>query len=196
MRELDETDLEILRLLLADARRPYSDIADVVGLSGPAVSERVSRLQEMGVITQFTVNVDRSKLAERVPLVIDVAADPGHASDVYDALVAADGTQHAYRTADSHVIAHVGLPDSDVEPWLADAVDMSVVDDYAVRILAESEWTNSVADADFAISCAECGNTVTSEGTAARLGGELYQFCCPTCESRFREEYEELTEGV
>ncbi|QLC34907.1 AsnC family transcriptional regulator (plasmid) [Halarchaeum sp. CBA1220] len=196
MRDLDETDLEILRLLLADARRPYSEIGDVVGLSGPAVSERVSRLREVGVIEQFTVNVDRSKLTERVRLLVDVAVEPGHASAVYDALLDADGTQHAYRSADAHVVAHVGRPDADVESWLADAVDTSVVDDYTVRVLAESEWTNSVADADFAISCAECGNTVTSEGTAARLGGELYQFCCPTCESRFREAYEELAEDA
>ena len=50
MRDLDETDLEILQLLLSNARRPYSDIADVVGLSPPAVSDRVSRLQETGRI--------------------------------------------------------------------------------------------------------------------------------------------------
>jgi len=196
MRDLDETDLEILRLLLADARRPYSDIAEAVGLSGPAVSERVSRLRETGVITQFTVNVDRSKLAERVPLVLDLVVEPGRARDVYDDLRETEGTQHVYRTADAHVIAHVGLPDADVEAWLADALDPSVVADYDVRVLAESEWTNAVAEADFAISCAECGNTVTSEGTAARLDGDLYQFCCPTCESRFREQYEELAEGA
>lgn len=196
MRELDETDLEILRLLLADARRPYSDIADVVDLSGPAVSERVSRLREMGVITQFTVNVDRSKLADRVPLVLDLTVVPGNAGAVYADLIETDGTQHAYRTADSHVIAHVGLPDADVEPWLSEAVDMDALSDYDVRILTESEWTNSVADADFAISCAECGNTVTSEGTATRIDGELYQFCCPTCEARFEERYDELAEGV
>jgi DNA-binding Lrp family transcriptional regulator len=47
MRDLDETDLEILQLLLSDARRPYSDIAETVGLSAPAVSDRVSRLREI-----------------------------------------------------------------------------------------------------------------------------------------------------
>ena len=177
MSDLDETDMEILRLLLEDGRRPYSDIADVVGLSGPAVSQRVSRLRDAGVITQFTLNVDRSKLADRFALVVDLTVDPGHTAAVYDDVTEADGVRHAYRTADSHVIAHVGLPDADVEAWLDDALDTDAVTDYAVRVLAESEWTNDVADADFAIACAECGNRVTSEGTAATFGGERYRFC-------------------
>lgn len=196
MSDLDETDMEILRLLLEDGRRPYSDIADAVGLSGPAVSERVSRLREAGVIRRFTAQLDRSKLTDRAAFVLDVTAHPGRARDVYDALREADSTRHAYRTADAHVLAHVGLPDADVEAWLADALSFDAVDDYAVRPLAANEWTNDVADADFAIPCAECDNTVTSEGTAARIGGERYRFCCPTCEAAFRDRYEDLAEGA
>ncbi|MFC6725497.1 Lrp/AsnC family transcriptional regulator, partial [Halobium palmae] len=60
MRDLDDTDREILRLLLANARRPYSDIAEHVGLSAPAVSDRVERLQELGVVRGFTLDLDRS----------------------------------------------------------------------------------------------------------------------------------------
>jgi len=45
MRDLDDTDLEILSLLAEDARRPFSEIGERVGLSGPAVSDRVTRLR-------------------------------------------------------------------------------------------------------------------------------------------------------
>ncbi|MFB6083699.1 MAG: Lrp/AsnC family transcriptional regulator, partial [Halorientalis sp.] len=47
MRGLDETDREILDILLSDGRRPYSDIAEAVDLSPPAVSDRIDRLQEL-----------------------------------------------------------------------------------------------------------------------------------------------------
>lgn len=59
-RNLDEIDLEIVRLLADDARRPFNDIADRVGLSPPAVSDRVDRLREQGVIQRFTIDIDRS----------------------------------------------------------------------------------------------------------------------------------------
>jgi DNA-binding Lrp family transcriptional regulator len=48
MREPDETDLEIIELLMSDARQSWNDIAGTVDLSPPAVSDRVARLQEMG----------------------------------------------------------------------------------------------------------------------------------------------------
>ncbi len=50
MRNLDETDLEILELLTEDARRPYKEIAEQVGLTPPAVSDRTSRLEDQGII--------------------------------------------------------------------------------------------------------------------------------------------------
>ena len=62
--------LEILQLLLSNARRPYSDIADVVGLSAPAVSDRVARLQEMGITNRFTLDVDRSQLRKGIPVLV------------------------------------------------------------------------------------------------------------------------------
>ena len=41
MRGLDDTDREILRLLLENGRKPYREIASAVDLSAPAVSDRV-----------------------------------------------------------------------------------------------------------------------------------------------------------
>jgi len=46
MRGFDDTDRELLALLQEDARCPYSELADAVGLLAPAVSDRIERLQE------------------------------------------------------------------------------------------------------------------------------------------------------
>ena len=60
MSDLDGTDLETLELLMSYSRRPWSEIAEVVDLSPPALPDRVERLQEIGVIRRFTVDIDRS----------------------------------------------------------------------------------------------------------------------------------------
>ncbi|MBC9715826.1 Lrp/AsnC family transcriptional regulator [Streptomyces sp. TRM66268-LWL] len=60
--ELDETDHHLLRLLQADGRRTFSEMAPEVGLSVAAVKRRVDRMRESGVITGFTVQVDHAKL--------------------------------------------------------------------------------------------------------------------------------------
>lgn len=58
----DGTDLEIIALLEADARRSLADIARRVSLSAPAVKRRIDRLEQTGVITGYTVTVDHAKL--------------------------------------------------------------------------------------------------------------------------------------
>ncbi|MBB5957130.1 DNA-binding Lrp family transcriptional regulator [Saccharothrix tamanrassetensis] len=59
---VDEIDHEILALLREDARRTLSDIASRVTLSTAAVKRRIDRLQQVGVITGFTVQIDHAKL--------------------------------------------------------------------------------------------------------------------------------------
>jgi Lrp/AsnC family transcriptional regulator, leucine-responsive regulatory protein len=59
---LDPTDHEILALLREDARRTLSDIGRRVTLSTAAVKRRIDRLQDAGVITGYTVQVDYAKL--------------------------------------------------------------------------------------------------------------------------------------
>jgi Lrp/AsnC family leucine-responsive transcriptional regulator len=195
MRDLDETDLHILELLSADGRRSYSAIADEVDLSGPAVSDRVERLREAGVIRRFTVDVDSSQLRGGTSVLVDVETTPADVADVEAAMRDAEAVEHVYTTAEASVTAFARVTGA-VEAWLRDAVPPELVEDYSVRLVSRSEWTPSVGGDEFALTCAECENTVTSEGESARVGDELYHFCCPSCERQFRERYERLEEGA
>jgi Lrp/AsnC family leucine-responsive transcriptional regulator len=194
MRDLDETDLEILELLLSDARRPWSDIAEIVDLSPPAVSERVARLQELGIIRRFTLDVDRSQLSEGVPVLLTLTVKLDRFEAVREALLEAEAVEYVFTSAENELLCYARIGDGDVPAWLAGALDTTSVDDYEVMLLTGVEWTPSINGTEFALTCAECGNTVTSEGVAARIGGDLYQFCCPSCETRFKSQYEQLNE--
>jgi Lrp/AsnC family leucine-responsive transcriptional regulator len=193
MRGLDDTDREILTLLLEDARRPYSEIAEAVDLSPPAVSDRVERLQEIGLIRRFTVDVDRSLLREGVPLLVTVDTAPGAAKDVRDTLGEADAVEYVFRTVDNQVVCTATAEESDIGNLLA-AVDEGSVRSYDVRLLADREWTPRLGPAELAPECDECGNTVTSEGETARLDGDVYHFCCESCLDNFVGRYERFQE--
>jgi DNA-binding Lrp family transcriptional regulator len=194
MRDLDETDMEILQMLLANARRPYSEIAEVVGLSAPAVSDRVARLEEVGVINRFTVDIDRSQLRSGIPVLVWIEPTAEDPSTVRTALTETGAVEHVLTTAEAEIVAFARVPDNDIASWLADTVDTDAIAAFEVELLAGSTWSPDVGGTEFALSCAQCGNTVDSEGTAARIDGSLYQFCCPSCEARFTEKYEELQE--
>jgi Lrp/AsnC family leucine-responsive transcriptional regulator len=59
---LDATDWRILQALQADGRASYADLARTVAMSPSAVTERVRRLEEAGVITGYAAVVDPERL--------------------------------------------------------------------------------------------------------------------------------------
>ena len=55
---LDKVDQKIITLLQQNARLSYKELAAQVGLSAPAVTERIARLQERGVIQAYRTDID------------------------------------------------------------------------------------------------------------------------------------------
>ncbi|GAB3672818.1 AsnC family transcriptional regulator [Halopiger thermotolerans] len=196
MRELDETDMEILSLLAENARRPFSEIGEQVGLSGPAVSDRVERLQEAGVINNFTIDVNRSQLRAGVPVLIRTELPSESLEPARERVRDADGVEHVFVTAEGDLWFYARIEAQNVRTWLETLLEDVTVTDYTVTLVDRVEWTPSIDGVEFALSCAECGNTVDSEGETSRIDGEVYHFCCPSCRTRFEDRYRELEEGV
>ncbi len=69
---MDAIDRKILRLLAADARSSYQAIADEVGLSRPAVMERVKRLEEARYVRGYRVELDRGRVGFPVTAFVNV----------------------------------------------------------------------------------------------------------------------------
>jgi Lrp/AsnC family transcriptional regulator, leucine-responsive regulatory protein len=65
---LDETDARLLHLLKDNARLSLADLARTVSLSPQSVSERLKRLEDVGVLTGYTVRLDPRALSLSVPL--------------------------------------------------------------------------------------------------------------------------------
>ncbi|GAA1260829.1 Lrp/AsnC family transcriptional regulator [Pseudonocardia aurantiaca] len=59
---MDDVDWRLLEALQQDGRASYADLGRLVGLSPSAVTERVRRLEESGVITGYRCEVDPEKL--------------------------------------------------------------------------------------------------------------------------------------
>jgi DNA-binding Lrp family transcriptional regulator len=196
MRDLDEVDREILDLLLSDARRPYSDIAERVDLSPPAVSDRIERLEELGVIRRFTLDLDRSMLEEGVPVLVELDVQPGATDAIRTSLTSLDAVEHVFVTAEGDVVFQARIADTDVTSFLRDSIDTTRLDDVSVRLLSSSEWRPAIGDVSLALTCAECENRVTAEGESAVIDGKRYHFCCENCLEKFETRFEELQSGA
>jgi Lrp/AsnC family leucine-responsive transcriptional regulator len=79
---LDLTSRRILQILGTDGRSSYQAIADEVGLSRPAVMERVKRLEESGYIAGYAARLDRAKLG--MPITAFVAVRYSSGTEAYE----------------------------------------------------------------------------------------------------------------
>jgi Lrp/AsnC family leucine-responsive transcriptional regulator len=74
---LDDTDIHILGLLQEDCRTPLARLGEQVGLSAPAVLERIKKLEAAAVVTGYHAMIDGRKIGMDVTAFIGVVtSDP------------------------------------------------------------------------------------------------------------------------
>ena len=74
---VDDTDRQILRILLKDSRISLKDLAEQVGLSSPSIAERLRRLDERGVIRAFTIEINPQALGYQLQAIVRIRPLPG-----------------------------------------------------------------------------------------------------------------------
>ena len=76
--EFDATDRAILELLQENCKQPLAAIGEKVGLSAPAVVDRIHKLEEAGILVGYRAELDARKLGRDVTAFIGVSTDrPG-----------------------------------------------------------------------------------------------------------------------
>lgn len=71
---LDNTGWQILRLLQENARLSFTEIGRQVGLSAPAVAERVRKLEEAGIISGYHAQVNPAKVGFPILAIIRLSS--------------------------------------------------------------------------------------------------------------------------
>ena len=73
---MDDLDRKIIQLMVQNARMPVKEIAQKINLTSPAVSSRIHRLEQEGVIGGYTVLLHRPDEPTRVQALISVQTHP------------------------------------------------------------------------------------------------------------------------
>ncbi|WKZ61550.1 MAG: Lrp/AsnC ligand binding domain-containing protein [Cyclobacteriaceae bacterium] len=83
--QIDKTDLQILEILMQDAKRPYTEVAKRVFVSGGTVHVRMNKLEEAGIVEKTTLKVNYAKLGYDITAFLGIFLEK---SALYDRVLA------------------------------------------------------------------------------------------------------------
>ncbi|KXK01467.1 MAG: AsnC family transcriptional regulator [Acidobacteria bacterium OLB17] len=103
---LDEIDRKILHILQEDARTSYAELGRQVGLTTPAVIERVHKLEDAKIITGYRAEIDTSKIGLPITAFIRMSISGVDYSHIIEVVQAANEVLECHRGtgADSFII--------------------------------------------------------------------------------------------
>ncbi len=81
--DMDNIDLKILNCLKKNAREKASAIGDEINLSVSAVTERIKRMENSGLIRQYTLIIDQKKIGNDVSAIMEVAMEHPRLGDAF-----------------------------------------------------------------------------------------------------------------
>jgi Lrp/AsnC family transcriptional regulator, involved in the regulation of lysine biosynthesis len=102
---IDDTDEKIIRILQADSRKAFVEIANQIGLSESAVRRRVKNLVDGGTIKRFTLELGASDKTSAITLIsVSSTADT---SAVSGKLMKLGGVEVVYEITGQYDIAAI-----------------------------------------------------------------------------------------
>ena len=103
MNRFDATDRQLLHLLREDGRASHAKLAKDVGLSAPAVGERIRKLEQAGVILGYEANLDPSELDLPICAFVALAPSPGtNVADLVERLETLKNVEELHSTAGTY----------------------------------------------------------------------------------------------
>lgn len=84
---IDDTDKLILNMLVENGRTSYADIAKAAGMKSPSVIDRIKRLESLGIIRNYTVDIDYKQLGYDIIAFIGISIDNAKHIEDFESII-------------------------------------------------------------------------------------------------------------
>ncbi|PKB43630.1 Lrp/AsnC family leucine-responsive transcriptional regulator [Cellulophaga sp. RHA19] len=108
--KIDAISWKILSYLQKNARESFANIGRQVGLSAPAVAERVKKMEDLGIITDYKAMVSHTETGYQLKAIITLRAFMGKLKPFLELVGTFDEVINCYRiTGNENIIMEVVL---------------------------------------------------------------------------------------
>ncbi len=111
-KKVDELNWKILECMQQNARESFVNIGKKVGLTPPAVAERVKKMEDLGIIEGYKTIVSHSKIGLQLRAIVALRAFVGKLKPFLNKVNTFDEVVNCYRiTGNENIIMEVVLKD-------------------------------------------------------------------------------------
>ena len=108
--QIDTLNTKILKCLQENARQSNAEIGRQVGISSPAVSERIKKMEDLGIIEGYKALVSPFEIGYQLKAIITLRAFMGKLKPFLEKVKAFDEVVNCYRiTGDENIVMEVVL---------------------------------------------------------------------------------------
>ena len=111
------SNLDLIKILENNARESFVNIAKKFNVSETAIRKRIKKLEEMGIIKKYTIQVDPSKLGFKINALIGIDTTPEDYISIIEHLKAMDDIKNLYSSTGDHMIL--------AECWFKDSNELT-----------------------------------------------------------------------
>lgn len=110
--KIDHLNWKILECLQTNARASFAEIGRKVGLTSPAVAERIKRMEELEIIEGYSVKISHSKTGHQLKAIITLRAFMGKLKPFLSIVTGFDEVLNCYRiTGNENIVMEVVFKD-------------------------------------------------------------------------------------
>ncbi len=114
---MDSKDMKILKILMENGRKPYTEIAKEIGTSEASVRKRVKKMEDEGIIRGYSVDVEPVKIGYGVVALTGFDTNPDDFLKVANELCKFEEIKKVWTSTGDHMIM--------TEIWAKDGKELS-----------------------------------------------------------------------
>lgn len=108
--KIDAFNWKILKCLQHNARQSNTDIAKQIGMSSPAVAERIKKMEDAGIIESYNTEVSPYEVGYQLKAIVTLHAFMGKLKPFLEKVKSYDEVINCYRiTGDENIVMEVVL---------------------------------------------------------------------------------------
>jgi len=194
--KLDETEMKILIELQKDGRVSRRVLADRIDVSTPTVSSKIEKLENMGIIEGFTVDIDHRKMGFQ-KYFFKIESEGKTEEEIRDVFVEFERFRKIEKLeGEGHLITLFVSDFSQLDKateYLENKEGFKIEDMWRAQeeqIKAPQIPLDENVPLD--IACYYCNKPIQGEPVKWKKDGKEHYFCCPSCEELYEEKYDRL----